>query len=169
VDEGLVWIAGALTCAALLGARRRELGHPVFALLRVLLPSYRFFDDVFEAPTLRVRAGDAPGAGELMSALVAPARRARQLIWNPEGNLHLAHVSLLERLVNDLADAGPLTHEEARALPAHRMVERLAEERADAPGLAGAWLQFELRYGDEDDDVFLSAPYARAAAEQAAA
>jgi hypothetical protein len=49
------------------------------------------------------------------------------------------------------------------------MVERLAEERADALGLAGAWLQFELRYGDEDDDVFLSAPYARAAAEQAAA
>jgi hypothetical protein len=168
VDEGLVWMAGALVCAALLFARRRELRHPVLTLLRVLLPSYRFFDDVFDAPTLRVRAGDAPGAGELVFALSPPARRARQWIWNPEGNLHLAHVSLLERLVNDLADAGPITHRDARVLPAHRMVEQLAQERAAALGLAGAWLQFELRYGDEAEDVFLSAPFARTPQEHAA-
>jgi hypothetical protein len=161
-------MAGALGCAALLFARRRELSHPVLTLLRVLLPSYRFFDDVFEAPTLRVRAGDVPGAGELVPALSPPARRARQWIWNPEGNLHLAHVSLLERLVNDLADAGPIAHSDARGLPAHRMVEWLAQERVEALGLAGAWLQFELRYGDETEDVFLSAPFTRARSEQAA-
>jgi hypothetical protein len=165
VNEGLVYLAGAVACAALLGVKRREVGSPLLALLRVLLPSYRFFDDVFDAPLLRVRAGAAPGAGELVDALTPPARRPRQLVWNPEGNLHLAHVSLLERLVNDLADAGPLGLAEARTLPAHRMVEALVEERAEALGLLGPWLQFELRYGDEADDVFVSLPFARAAAE----
>jgi hypothetical protein len=161
VTEGIVWCVLAALCALGLGLGRRELEHPLAALLRVLFPSFRFFDDVAPLPTLYVRTGDGAALGPWQPALQAPPRRLRHALWNPEGNLHLAHGSLLERLISDLAEAGPIALAEAEGLTSYGMVLALAAQAADRLGLSGAEVQFKLDYGEPVEEVLVSQRYAR--------
>ncbi len=99
----LAAIALVLTLVALLP--RAEVRHPLVALIRVLVPSWRFFDDLQVAPALLVRGARAGGEFGAWEPLLAPApRRLRHLAWNPEGNLVLAQHALLERLVLDVGE-----------------------------------------------------------------
>lgn len=95
----------ALLVGAVALLPRREVRHPLVALVRVLFPSWRFFDDVQETTALLVRvakAGEAYGAWR--AVLPTPERTLVQLAWNPAGNLRLAQYALLDRLLSDVAE-----------------------------------------------------------------
>ena len=99
----LLGVAVVLAVVSLLP--RADVRHPAISLVRVLLPSWRFFDDLQVTPTLLVRvAGDIGDLGEWVAVLTPPARSALQLVWNPEGNLRLAQHAVLERLLMDVSD-----------------------------------------------------------------
>lgn len=95
----------ALVLAAVAMLPRLEVQHPAIALVRVLIPSWRFFDDISESPLLLVRVAnpDAP-FGPWLPVLHPPRRALRDVLWNPGGNLALACNALVEHLVADLAD-----------------------------------------------------------------
>lgn len=95
----------ALVLAVVAMLPRLEVQHPAIALVRVLIPSWRFFDDISESPLLlaRVANPDAP-FGPWLPVLHPPRRALRDVLWNPGGNLALACNALVEHLVADLAD-----------------------------------------------------------------
>ena len=95
----------ALVLAAVAMLPRLEVQHPAIALVRVLIPSWRFFDNISESPLLlaRVANPDAP-FGPWLPVLHPPRRALRDVLWNPGGNLALACNALVEHLVADLAD-----------------------------------------------------------------
>jgi hypothetical protein len=150
--------AGALM-VMLLVAPRAEVRSPAVAMVRVLVPSWRFFDTVGEHPQLWARAvpADAP-PGPWRALLGPPARAWWNVAWHPQGNLSLARHSLLDRLLADLArdpDADPT------ALVSYRLVldqVRFARTGADA----GAAVQFKLTAPGTTagPDLFVSAVHA---------
>jgi hypothetical protein len=118
-------------------------------ILRVLLPSWRFFDDVSGSPTLLIRCG-ATG-GELgpwqTLSLAGPSslahrgsrseHKAGSVFLRARGNLALAHHTLLEHLLSDVAELDERLDPDAAAdaipqLVSYRLVMRLARARLDA-------------------------------------
>ncbi|MCC6930194.1 MAG: hypothetical protein IT359_14510 [Gemmatimonadaceae bacterium] len=102
---GVVLAAIVLVLAVVALLPRAEVRHPLVVLIRVLVPSWRFFDGLQVTPAIRVRvarAGEDFGAWE---PILAPAaRRWWHVVWNPEGNLVLAQHALLERLLMDVGE-----------------------------------------------------------------
>lgn len=141
----------------------------LLGLLRVLLPSWRFFDDVAGSPTLLIRCGARGGElGPWQAVSLAAARHsAGSLFLSPRGNLALAHHTLLEQLLSDVADLDErlATGAAADAVPllvSYRLVTRLAraklapnEARAREPGVtAPSYFQFKLTlFHDVDERV----------------
>lgn len=67
-------------------------------LLRLLFPSWAFFDAVTDVPLLEVRTWTPSGAPTVwMAATVAPRRGWRHILFNPEGNEHLAVQAVVDR------------------------------------------------------------------------
>lgn len=121
------------------------------ALVRTLIPSWRFFDDIDEVPRLEARVvlGELEGDEGFAPVLSPPARTLRTLFFDPEGTLWLHHHSLFERLERDLADLSPDTvegsasSERAEELVSYQLVLALVREvRATASREAN--VQFRL-------------------------
>lgn len=103
---------------------RQPLTGRTWVLLRSLLPSWRFFEDVEPGPELQfcvARAGD-----DAWQPVLVPPRR-RGFFLNASGNLYLAQQSLVEQLWSELDGA---TLDEAKQLTSYRLVQRLVTERA---------------------------------------
>jgi hypothetical protein len=136
----VVAAALALAVLALVPLARRDVRHPALALARVLVPSWRFFDAVGAHPELLARVAGADGCfGPWRPVLRAPRRAWWNVAWHPEGNLALARLSLLDRLLADgaAADAAPTS------LVSYRLV--LDQVRwALAGGEGAALVQFKL-------------------------
>ncbi len=67
-------------------------------LLRLLFPSWAFFDRVTEVARLELRTLDHRGAfTPWCSALVPPTRSLLALVYHPRGTAHLAQQSAVER------------------------------------------------------------------------
>lgn len=67
-------------------------------LLRLLFPSWAFFDAVTDVPRLEVRSWRTGADGGLWRpVLVAPRRGIRHLLYNPEGTEHLALQAVVDR------------------------------------------------------------------------
>ncbi|MEY4514369.1 MAG: hypothetical protein RLZZ450_6491 [Pseudomonadota bacterium] len=128
-------------------------------MLRVLLPSWRFFDDVAASPTLLVRYGAAgdelgPWRAAGSSPLARPTARLDKgprgpgaLFIQARGNLALAHHTLLVHLLSDVADLDDRLGADAVAdavplLVSYRLVTRLA--RAELPSRGAQRFQFKL-------------------------
>ena len=95
-------------------------------LLRVLIPSWRFFETAGWLPELSMRF---EGEWDWHPVLAPPPRRWRHLFFNPEGNLHLALQTTVERLVieiNELPEGQSL----AADSPLYRIVRNLCASRA---------------------------------------
>ena len=153
------------------------------ATLRVLLPSWRFFDDIAGSPVLMARFG---ASSQALGSWRALARRAPRgpgsLFVNARGNLALAHHALLEHLLSDVAAlaehletsvaAHPETSAAVEQLVSYRLVTRLVV--AQLPTEA-AHFQFKLTvFPDVADaeqraeDLLISALHARTAPAHAA-
>lgn len=129
-------------------------------LARLLLPSWRFFDDALTGVVLQVRLSRPSSTGfevgPWIEVLRPPPRRLHHLLWNPEGNATLAACSLLERLVMD-ADGDPRAHEVTT-----RMVEALVRQEIAHLGAPPAGSTFEYRVRDRrpggDEDLAMAGP-----------
>ncbi len=131
---------------------RREVGHPLVALVRVLLPSWRFFDDVQVAPLLLVRTTTGDASLGDWHPLLSPPRRGwpLSLVWNPAGNLHLAEHVLIERLLSDAADWDDTRGDDVGGLVSYELVVNLV--RTKLPFASGAPTRFQFKLVEVGDD-----------------
>jgi hypothetical protein len=140
-------------------APRRSVRAPAFSLLRCFFPAWRFFEEVDSPPLLSYRvtvAGQLPGPWTL--ALSVEPMRARALVLNARGNLHLACQSLVERLNSDIESSDAT---KATELIAYQLVQALVRLRveATATGPRERVYQFRLTAWN-DEELFMSASHA---------
>lgn len=91
-------------------------------LLRLLFPSWAFFDRVVSIPALEVRTFGASGvASAWHPALAAPTRGARHALVHPDGTRHLALQGLVDRLATEVEqdDTDPVSVALVAALARH--------------------------------------------------
>jgi hypothetical protein len=126
---------------------RRPLPGKAWALLRSLLPSWRFFEDVEPGPELCCRvAPRGSGYGAWQGVLEHRSGTLRVLL-NAAGNLRLAYQSLIEQLE---AELDGVERSLAPGLVPYRLVQRLVEQRLRSEGNpVGARYQFCI--GDASD------------------
>jgi hypothetical protein len=135
--------------------------------LRVLFPSWRFFDRLGQVPRLEFRAGADPDAlGPWQPALPPLPRSSWHVLYNPAGNYFLAEQSLVERLLLEIEaeprGGGP-REAEVTELISFRLVERLIRRRVTRPD---EHYQFRVLLSDagaaprDSDLVLLSEVYA---------
>jgi hypothetical protein len=134
-------VLGALALVvAVTVAPRLEVRSPVVAMVRVLVPSWRFFDTVGEHPQLLARSVGADGTGGPWRPVLEPPTRSWwNVAWHPQGNLSLARHSLLDRL---LADVAGDPDEPVSSLVTYRLV--LDQVRWSRRGGAAGAVQFKL-------------------------
>lgn len=126
--------------------------------MRVLIPSWKFFDEAGHAASLRYRIGSSPQAwGDWqMPPSPEPDRGWKRLFLNARQNLHLAQGSLLERLLFEFSLS---SHSNLSALQnetSYRLVKnwvkfeiqsQISAMTLDAP----AHFQFEIQWHDFKD------------------
>jgi hypothetical protein len=125
---------------------RRPLSGTAWMLLRSLLPSWRFFEDVEPGPALSFRVASSDGQYGPWREAIEPRAGASALLLNAEGNLRLSYQSLVEQLEAEL-DGVELTV--APNLVPYRLVQRLVEQRAKQQ--SGDVRRYQFRIGDADD------------------
>ena len=77
-------------------------------LLRLLFPSWAFFDSVGDVPRLQARVTLHDGVfGPWRDVLHAPPRTWRSVLYHPEGTAHLALQSAVDRLAVECAQGEP--------------------------------------------------------------
>jgi hypothetical protein len=92
-------------------------------LLRVLVPSWRFFEAEDARFLLEVRTwreGEAPSP--FLPAVPTAARGRWAWLFSPEHNLRLFCHDLIERFVFELAEHGPLAESELEKLASYQRV-----------------------------------------------
>jgi hypothetical protein len=124
---------------------RRVVPVRSLALLRCLLPSWRFFEELEPVPALHYRsAPHGDDWGSWHEALTVPKRTATSLWLNAAGNLNFACQSLVEHLLAELEDAAELGEAE-HDLISYRLICALIEvrlrEARESPALS---YQFRL-------------------------
>lgn len=161
LSTGLTIVLFGLLLAAVSLGQRKPLPGPRVALLRSLLPSWRFF----EAPEGQVLllARDAGGEDEaFFPALPAPTRDLSTLLFAPHGNLLLACHDLVDALVSELAELGPTQLEQAEQLVSYRLVQNMVQWqlRARQPRLAAYQLKLVSQSHDGQlEELFVSPVY----------
>ncbi len=121
-------------------------------LLRVLLPSWRFFDGPIQAPELFFRIIDdseLPNSWEVCISK-PPARTLRKLFVNTMDQYYLAAHSLIEYFKNDL-DEG------VDSRTSLMLIENLVRYEMNCQSYANKKIQFMLAYHDTDSSpLYLS-------------
>jgi hypothetical protein len=122
--------------------------HDEMNLFRALIPSWRFFDG-FESVTalqFRVISDEGQESGAWKAALpLNEARSFGAIFFNPKGNLRLACLSLVERLMEE----DELTTESV----SYRLVENLVRYQLRNSGAecsSEARFQFRITSGGEE-------------------
>jgi hypothetical protein len=124
---------------------RRPVQSKAWQLLRSLLPSWRFFEDVEPGAELSFRILPE---GDWLPAIVPPATRG--FFLNARGNLSLLQQSLAEQL---LAELDGVEVSQAPSLVSYRLVQHLIEARARELGSkAASRYVFRLRFEAEKSD-----------------
>ncbi|NDD93292.1 hypothetical protein EBZ37_14580 [bacterium] len=99
----VIFGVAALSVVVLL-PRKLAGGRRLF-LLRVLFPSWRFFESIGVVSKLYVRVVDGEGGYQnWVPALKAPRVSWPNLFFNPRGNLYFAKQSAVEHLVSEIED-----------------------------------------------------------------
>jgi len=75
-------------------------------LLRILFPSWKFFEAITPFPKIFYRIShNGTHYSEWLSLPPSePIRNIKNLIYNPEGNLYLAYQGQIEQLLNDITE-----------------------------------------------------------------
>ncbi|MBU6374529.1 MAG: hypothetical protein KGQ59_00895 [Bdellovibrionales bacterium] len=145
---------------------RTVVGGRRLFLVRVLFPSWRFFESIGVVARLYVREVDGErGYQNWTPALKAPPLSWSNLFFNPHGNLYFAQQSAVEHLVSEIEES-----EEGGSLiehsPAFALVHSIARDSIRS-GVASAngslsfsnGFQFKVSLLDEDgveEDLMIS-------------
>lgn len=117
-------------------------------LLRVLFPSWRFFDSLSVVPVLSYRLRGANHPGDAWHAVLSSHRRtAGEWFWNPTGNWLLACHGAVERLVDDVNELPVDGLATLRESVSYRVVEGLVRQASCDPL---AEFQFKISSGTHD-------------------
>ena len=114
------WLIGAFlifTIAFIAGSKRRFVPSLWIQRFKFLLPSWRFFERVGTRHALFVQA---PITHEWIHLSLKVERSPWMALHNPQGNLRLAMDSLIEQLMQDLADLQNNTHWDKLTLSEHQ-------------------------------------------------
>ena len=122
---------------------RLDTSSPLAAVVRLLVPSWRFFDAVSAPPELCVRVAGPDGRFDGWRPLLPPPRRQWWTAgWHPHGNLSFATHSLLFRLRTEIAWAD--ADDPPASLVSYRLVLDLVRWSLRADGGAATLVQFRL-------------------------
>jgi hypothetical protein len=163
--------------AALLGIvalKPRFVGGRGLSLFRAFFPSWRFFDDFSEVPTLFYRASpDETDLGAWTTCLKPEARGPLSLFFNPRGNLRLSYQGCIEHLAHEVTDdKDPVDTSAPKLLeiPSFQLVTRIVRERVlsdlrsgegGASVAGGMKLQFKIAWTsgrDKEAETVLISP-----------
>lgn len=112
---------------------RHELRGSALTLLRSLLPSWRFFEEIVAVPVLNHRLIDAAGAlGPWQQTLSPPRRHPGMWGLHAAGNLYLAYQSLVEQLAEELED--PAEGGELSRTVSYQLVQALVRRQLASQG-----------------------------------
>ncbi len=126
---------------------KRFLKNRTFLLLRAFFPSWKFFEDVFEMPTLyfRTRPAGESEFGPWVNCFSKIKRTPWMPLLNPEGNLLLAKYSLLQQLQYDLEEVKAGQESTFVDSVSYRLTKALAEDTMTQKGIAkGSEFQFKV-------------------------
>lgn len=139
------WLFGAIlifTIALIAGATRSFVPSMWIQRFKFLFPSWRFFEQVGNRHALFIQS---PTTNEWVHLSLKVQRRPWMALHNPQGNLRLAMDSLLEQLMQDLADLqtslrwdqlSPAQQERRiQQLTSYQLVEQLALHLCDIQGI----------------------------------
>lgn len=142
LDVGVTSVI-ALTVIALAMLRRHEIRSRSLALFRVLLPSWRFFEQVHPGPRLwcRFAALDAE-FGSWQELLRAPPAGWQPVLINARGNLRLACLSAVEQLCNELETLAP--EQDPAQLTSYQVVSCIVEVQLAELLRAGGPLRYQF-------------------------
>ncbi len=136
--------------------RSRELSGQSWMFLRVLVPSWRFFEDVGHALKLECRFGTPQEQGEWHEVLRRPTPAWHSFLFNPSGNLFLAQQSLLQRLESDISELDPEQTETFEQATSFLLVKRLVRSHLAEQGVpAGTTFQFRISRALEEAEIFV--------------
>ncbi|HVY32336.1 MAG TPA: hypothetical protein VHB79_37625 [Polyangiaceae bacterium] len=127
-----------------LSLSRRPLRSKAWVLLRSLLPSWRFFEDVEPGPELLCRVALPGGEYGAWQGVLQARAASRGLVLNAAGNLQLAYQSLVEQLESELDG---VERGVAPTLVPYRLVQRLVEQRLRSSG-NGVGTRYQFCIGD---------------------
>jgi hypothetical protein len=130
----------ALAVALLL--RGREVNHPALFLLRSFLPNWRFYAAPGPAPRLFVRTFADQNWSDWKIIFPHVERRLRHLIFNPEVNLRLTEMNLVDHLANDLNDCAHPSDIGNKV--SYHMVERLVRQALAPSAVPITHFQFRI-------------------------
>ena len=134
---------------------RLDPSSPLAAVVRLLVPSWRFFDAVSAPPELCVRVAGSDGAFGGWRPLLPPPRRAWWTVaWHPDGNLSFATHSLLFRLRTEVAWADD--DDPPASLVSYRLVLDLVRWSLRADRGAATVVQFRLTGEGDEGELLVS-------------
>lgn len=73
-------------------------------LLRIFIPSWRFFDELGQIATVshRSRLADQSDFGPWQTSILKPTQSPAAFLFNPAGNIYLASQALVQQLMVDI-------------------------------------------------------------------
>lgn len=107
------------------------LNHQIWRFLRILFPSWRFFESLTPIPKVYYRVKeDSPNYGQ-WTPLIKPEvkRRWFNLFHNPSENLYLTYQVQIEQLLNDLSVLSEQDQTPPEKLVTYRIVKAYIESQ----------------------------------------
>lgn len=138
-------------------------------LFRVLFPSWSFFTKPVKRPVLFHRTGQGPESlGPWTPTLAQQKRTPWQWLFNPQGNLRLAHHNHLQHLLSDLAQLHPEDTTDFKNTSSYRITKELVQSLSqDENTTLGSSYQFKLCLNDPlerhlpQEEILVSPVYER--------
>lgn len=139
-----------------------EINHPFNGVLRLLFPSWKFFDRPGHLIRLdyRLQHADSAITSNWQPVLQSQKRTWTCLFLNPQGNLHLACQSLVEQLVTQIQNTPENQLDSIFESTSYQLVKNLAYSHAiQNSGLKNQYSFFQLRITIDEDDTLVSPLY----------
>lgn len=118
------------------------------ALLRVLIPSWRFFDDVGHVSKLFYQTNLATQWQPCFQPL---PRHWYQLLLNPQTNLRMALNSLVERLVSEISESTEANKDQIPQSVSYQLVKNLVRHQARSQNTNIKTFRFKIVVSDGDE------------------
>jgi hypothetical protein len=141
-------------------SRRTQLRSRALFLFRAFFPSWRFFEDLGDAPTVFFRLCLENGEpGDWQPCLGKIPRRWYHLFFNPDGNRLLACSSAVQLLLADIEEADETDPGALENTVSYRVIQDLVRYRIHQvmPETPSVRFQFKVLAGD--DEVLFSPVY----------